>query len=146
MTLPFRNFPLPYCTGHCTSTPNLHATLRTHSGSRINCRATKMTSAAVPALNIASSSTTVSVKIIDLTTISGIHADRLFAPTIPGVQYLDPAPSFSFLIEHHSGQKLLFDLGIPKDLSALGPEVASRVKDGGYHIDVKRDVADELFS
>lgn len=103
-----------------------------------------MATAEIPRLNIPSSSTTVSVKIIDLTTIAKLPAHRLYDPPIEGIEYLDPAPSFAFLIEHDSGQKLLFDLGIPKDLSALGPQVGERVKEGGYEIIVEKDVVDAL--
>ena len=109
-----------------------------------------MSSKATPNLQIPKSSTSVSVKILDLSTIHKLPANLLYAPPIPGLEYLDSAPSFSFLIEHESGEKVLFDLGIPKDLSALGPQAAEGLKkglkEGGYGIDVVQDVAEALES
>lgn len=105
-----------------------------------------MSSKATPDLRIPKSSTSVSVKILDLSTIHKLPVNHLYAPPIPGIEYLDSAPSFSFLIEHDSGEKVLFDLGIPKDLSALGPQVAETLKESGYVIDVEQDVAEALES
>ena len=103
-----------------------------------------MSTKSTPNLNIPKSSTIVSVKILDLSTIHKLPVNRLYAPPIPGLEYLDSAPSFSFLIEHASGKKVLFDLGIPKELSALGPQVAERLKEGGYGIDVEQNVVEAL--
>jgi hypothetical protein len=96
------------------------------------------------ALQIPDSTVTITTKIIDLTTISGSSANNLYYPPIEGVEHIRPVPSLSFLLEHPSGQKLLFDLGVPKDITVLGPEVADRLKKVGHHIEVEKDVVEVL--
>lgn len=95
-------------------------------------------------LRVPDTSVCVSVKIIDTTTLSGVPVKNLLDPPLPGLEFLPPAPSFSFLLEHPEGQKVLFDLGIPKDTSVLGAAVAERISKGSYRIDVTKDVADVL--
>lgn len=96
------------------------------------------------AFQIPDSSVTITTKIIDLTTISGSSANNLYNPPIEGVNKIRPVPSLSFLLEHPSGQKLLFDLGVPKDITVLGPEVADRLKKVGHRIEVEKDVPEVL--
>ena len=96
------------------------------------------------ALQIPDSAVTITTKVIDLTTISGSSANNLYYPPIKGVEHVRPVPSLSFLLEHPSGQKLLFDLGVPKDLAVLGSEVADRLKRVGHRIEVENDVAEVL--
>ena len=95
-------------------------------------------------LQIPQSNVVITTKIIDLTTISGSSANNLYFPPIEGVEHLRPVPSLSFLLEHPSGQKLLFDLGVPKDITVLGPEVADRLKKVGHRIEVEKDVVEVL--
>ncbi|RFU33662.1 hypothetical protein B7463_g2685, partial [Scytalidium lignicola] len=79
-------------------------------------------------LKIPPSSKTVHVRVINTTSrIRNIPANRFFVPEIKGFQYLD-CPAYSFLIEHPSGRKLLFDLGVRKDWENLAPKVADGVK------------------
>ncbi|TVY26853.1 Cytochrome P450 monooxygenase [Lachnellula hyalina] len=67
-----------------------------------------------PDLKIPSSTTTVNIRIIDTTSrISGIPLEGFVSPAIKGHTLLTAAPAFSFLIEHPSNRKLLFDLGDP---------------------------------
>ena len=50
------------------------------------------------------------------------HPDRwLFEDGDPDLQIKSTYPDFSFLIEHHSGRKILFDLGLPSVWHALFP-------------------------
>ena len=99
---------------------------------------------AKPALNIPPSNNTVNVSIIDSANLSATPSNAFYQPPITGIDYLDPVPALSFLLEHASGQKLLFDLGIAKDQSVLGSEVVKRIAQMGWQIDVERDVADIL--
>lgn len=103
-----------------------------------------MSSGKLQAFQIPDSTVTITAKIIDLTTISGSSANNLYHPPIKGVEQLRPVPSLSFLLEHPSGQKLLFDLGVPKDITVLGPEVADRLKKVGHRIEVEKDVVEVL--
>jgi len=42
------------------------------------------------------------------------------------------------LIEHESGRKLLFDLGVPTDWQDMAPAVADRLKSSGWEISVEK--------
>ena len=103
-----------------------------------------MSTKAPAVVNVPPSSTTVSVKIIDVAYIARLSANALYQPPIPGIDYLQPAPSFSFLIEHASGQRVFFDLGIPTDVSILGPEIEARLKEKGHQIRVENPPVETL--
>lgn len=97
-----------------------------------------------PALNIPPSTTTVKVSIIDSTShISNLPSAEFMGPPIKGYDFLD-CPAFSFLIEHPSGRKLLFDLGVRKDWWNLAPKITSRLKDGNWKVEVKKGVNEIL--
>lgn len=53
-------------------------------------------------------------------------------------------PAYSFLIEHPSGRRLIFDLGVRKDWENQAPSVVNRLKDVGWGINVEKDVFDIL--
>lgn len=95
-------------------------------------------------MNIPSSSVSVSVKIIDVSTIDNVPAQAIFTPPVPGIQTLAPAPSFCFLLEHPSGQTVLFDLGIRKDWHNLAPAIVERFKKVGHKPSVEKNIADLL--
>ena len=81
----------------------------------------------------------VSVKIIDSTSrISGLPTKVLMGPAIVGFDDMAEIPTWSFFIEHESGRKLLFDLGIPTDWQDLAPTVADRLKSNGWKISVEK--------
>jgi hypothetical protein len=94
-----------------------------------------------PDLKIPSSTSTVSVRIIDTTSHLSIPLAPYVFPAIKGFTELS-FPSFSFLIEHPSGRKLLYDLGIRKDFEKLPPAISSYVKD--LKVTVKKDVKEIL--
>lgn len=97
-----------------------------------------------PNLNIPSSTTTVSVRIIDTTShISGIDIKGFVSPHIKGHDYLD-CPAYSFLIEHPSGRNLLFDLGVRKDWENYSQRIVNRIKDGGWTVTVRQGVREQL--
>lgn len=101
-------------------------------------------SPAPPDLKIPSSSTTVKVRIIDTTTsIDGIKLGPFVQPEIKGHEVLK-CPAFSFLIEHASGRKLLFDLGVRKDYENMAPRIVDRMKNGGWKVTVKQGVREQL--
>ncbi|OQV00217.1 hypothetical protein CLAIMM_05745 [Cladophialophora immunda] len=95
-------------------------------------------------LNIPSSSTSVSVKLIDVSSISNVAAEKLYAPQVTGYRTCKPVPSFSFLIEHPSGTKVLFDLGIRKDWQNMTPAIVKRIKECGYQPSSEKDVSEVL--
>ena len=96
------------------------------------------------ALNIPPSSTAIKVKLIDLCSIAGIPAKGLFRPPVPGFEIIQPAPSLVFLLEHPSGQRLLFDLGIRKDWENLNPAIVERAAQHGHQISVLKNVSEFL--
>jgi len=97
-----------------------------------------------PDLKIPSSATTVSVRIIDTTTrIDGIPLKGFVEPEIKGFTHLS-CPAFSFLIEHPSNRKLLFDLGVRKDTENFAPRIRKRISDGGWDVVVKQGVREQL--
>lgn len=65
---------------------------------------------------------TVGVKIVDTTTFMRVPAAAFNGDKIHGYEYFD-APAYAFLIEHESGKKILFDLGLREDLDGLSPAI-----------------------
>ena len=100
--------------------------------------------AAHAALNIPQSTSTINVKMIDVSTIAGIPAKTLFQPVVPGFDLINPAPSLVFLLEHASGQKALFDLGIRKDWENLDPAIVERFGTHGHKVSVEKGVSEVL--
>lgn len=98
----------------------------------------------LPDLKIPSTQNTVSVRIIDTTShIQGILVSLFVSPQIEGHTYLD-CPAYSFLVEHPSGRKLLFDLGVRKDPENFAPVLRNRIKNGGWSVTVKKGVREQL--
>lgn len=87
----------------------------------------------------------VQVRIIDSTTrINNLKLGFLMEPPMEGMKYMPPLPAWSFLIEHPSGQKILYDLGVPKDLQSFSPAICEHLKRQGWKVDVKEEVIDIL--
>ena len=90
------------------------------------------------------STETVKVSIIDSTTrLFNISTEILFQPPIPGYELLE-GPSFSFLIEHKSGMKYIFDLAVRKDWSNFAPALVKTLKDYAFEITVEKGVREVL--
>ncbi|KAJ5355637.1 hypothetical protein N7517_010246 [Penicillium concentricum] len=88
---------------------------------------------------------TVQVRIVDSTTrIGNLGLEFLMEPPMEGMSYMPVLPSWSFLIEHPSNEKILFDLGVPKDWHSYAPIVSQRLEERGWEIDVKEEVIDTL--
>ena len=86
----------------------------------------------------------ITVKIINTANFGPANLNRFMAPPIPGMETLPGSPSFSFLMEHHSGRKLVFDLGIRKDYQNYAPKIANYIPTTNYTIDVTKNVIDVL--
>jgi hypothetical protein len=95
------------------------------------------------------SNSTVSVKIF--------NAFRSLS--IPSGLFLTPAPEStsdeasnlvcpgkSFLLEHRDGRKVVFDLGIRKDVSTMAKHYRENVESGKFVIDFGPDVAETLVA
>ncbi|KAF3767971.1 Metallo-hydrolase/oxidoreductase [Cryphonectria parasitica EP155] len=97
-----------------------------------------------PKFEIEPSSATVDVRIIDTTSwIGGIPTKVFFTPVTKGYDTLE-CPAYSFLIEHPSGRKLLFDLGVRKDWENLCPVTVDMIKNLEAKITVQKDVREIL--
>ncbi len=98
-----------------------------------------------PSLHIPPSNVAVKVFIIDTTThISGLPSDSFVQPHIEGYDVLD-CPALAFLIEHPSGKRVLFDLGVRRDWENLSPRIQGLIKKGGWHVTVEKGVAEILI-
>ncbi|KAF3761618.1 hypothetical protein M406DRAFT_295293 [Cryphonectria parasitica EP155] len=97
-----------------------------------------------PDLNIEPSKTTVDVRVIDTTVwISNLPIQTFIEQQVKGFDKLD-APSFSFLVEHPSGRKLLFDLGVRKDWHNMSPYWHKLFEAAAAKIDIKHGVREIL--
>lgn len=86
----------------------------------------------------------VSVSLINPVNFGPAILSRFMAPPVPGLETFKTAPSHSFLIEHPSGRRLVFDLGIRKDYQNYAPKVAAYLPTTKYHIEVDKNVVDIL--
>ena len=87
---------------------------------------------------------TLNVSVIHASSLSGVPTANLMGPPIPGFEVMPECPSFSFLLTHPSGQKVLFDLGIRSDYWNLASTIWAYLKERGYSINAERDVIDVL--
>jgi len=98
-----------------------------------------------PLFRVPPGTETVRVRIIDTTTRLGkLPLDFLMQPPMEGMNYMPEMPAWSFLIEHSSGQKLLFDLAVPKDWRSFSPFILQILDKVKSEITVKYDVIDIL--
>jgi hypothetical protein len=56
----------------------------------------------------------VTVKLINPVNFGPAIINRFMTPLVPGLETFNTCPSLTFLLEHSSGRKLVFDLGIRK--------------------------------
>lgn len=88
---------------------------------------------------------TAKVSIIDSTLrISNLKVDYFMGPPVQGFDKLESLPTWSFLVESSAGQKVLFDLGVPKDQNVFPPSVRKDIDKYGWQVHVEKDVADIL--
>ncbi|RSM19625.1 hypothetical protein CDV31_001512 [Fusarium ambrosium] len=103
--------------------------------------------ASSPNFKLPSSTNVVDVRVIDSTARLRIPMAMFVKDHVPGHDFLD-CPAYSFLIEHPSGQKLIFDLALRKDIAASPPAILkSFVEESekmGASVTVDTDVASIL--
>jgi hypothetical protein len=87
---------------------------------------------------------TVSVSLINPVNFGPAILSRFMAPPVPGLETFKTSPSHSFLLEHPSGRRLVFDLGIRKDYENYAPKIASYIPTTKYNIEVEKNVVDIL--
>jgi len=69
--------------------------------------------------------------------------DRFLEPKYKGKDYLS-GPSYAFLIQHGSGKRILFDLGIRKDWENYSPVLVNNFKSRGWELGAEHNTADIL--
>lgn len=92
-------------------------------------------------LGLPNSDKTVNVRVIDSTARVHVPMASFVENPLPGHETLH-CPAFVFLVEHPTGKKLLFDLGVRKDQDF--PPVVAKAMKGRFTIDVEKDVDDIL--
>ena len=86
----------------------------------------------------------ISVKMINPVNFGPAIIKRFMEPPVPGVEKKKPGPVLTFLLEHSSGKKLVFDLGIRKDYHNYAPVIAEYIPTTNYDIRVTKNVVDIL--
>lgn len=86
------------------------------------------------------------VKLINAVNFGPAVLKGLMGPPIPHVTTLGPgnSPSLSFFIEHSSGRRLVWDLGIRKDWHNHAPVISNYIPTRNYTIEVTKNVIDIL--
>lgn len=70
--------------------------------------------------------------------------NRFMAPAVPGLETFATSPSLCFLLEHPSGRKMVWDLGIRKDYNNYAPEIAAYLPTTKYNIQVAKNLVEIL--
>ncbi|KAH6995900.1 beta-lactamase-like protein [Ilyonectria sp. MPI-CAGE-AT-0026] len=86
----------------------------------------------------------IGVKLINPVNFGPAILNRFMAPPVPGLETFQTSPSFSFLLEHPSGRKLVFDLGIRKDFNNYSPKITEYLPSTNYDIQVQKNVVEIL--
>lgn len=97
-----------------------------------------------PSPELPSGETALTVKLINTVDFGPAILNRFMAPAVPGLETFKTSPSLSFLLEHPSGRRLVFDLGIRKDYHNYSKSIAEYIPTTNYEIQVEKDVVDIL--
>lgn len=97
-----------------------------------------------PFAELPSGETALTVKLINPVNFGPAILNRFMAPPVPGLETFKTSPSLSFLLEHPSGRRLVFDLGIRKDYQNYSKSITEYLPTTKYDIQVEKNVADIL--
>src|SRR5688572_22213638 len=99
-------------------------------------------------LRIPSGQALTSLKLINPVNFGPAVLKGLMGPPIPHVTTLGPessrAPSLSFFLEHSSGRRLVWDLGIRKDWQNYASVIANYIPTRNYSIEIQKSVVETL--
>ncbi|KAH8695732.1 beta-lactamase-like protein [Phaeosphaeriaceae sp. PMI808] len=95
-------------------------------------------------IDIPHGSTIVKVHLINAANFGPAQIQRFMAPPVAGLETFKSLPSHSFYIEHPSGRKLVFDLGIRKDYQNYSKMITEYLPTTQYNIEVSKNVAEIL--
>lgn len=76
--------------------------------------------------------------------IDKLPLEFLMSPAIQSLHYMPEIPSWSFLIEHPSGHRAVFDLGMPKQIKDLAPAVSTDDRFDDWDIRTPKEVIEVL--
>ncbi|KAM3419578.1 hypothetical protein BST61_g2917 [Cercospora zeina] len=82
-------------------------------------------------ISIPSGTTTVDVKLISPVKFGPADLSRLMQPDVPFLETFETIPSFSFLLEHPSGKKVVWDLGVRHDYMNSALKVREYIANSG---------------
>ncbi|KAK5203002.1 hypothetical protein LTR96_011109 [Exophiala xenobiotica] len=99
---------------------------------------------ATPLFKVPAGHTAIKVRMINPVNFGPAILKRFVEPQVPHVEKKRPGPCLTFLLEHPSGRKLVFDLGIRKDYENYAPTIANYIPTTMYTIEVTKNVADIL--
>lgn len=96
-------------------------------------------------LGIPSSTSTITVRAIDVSPGAIIPAAYFTAPVLPGREFMT-VPCYAFVIEHASKDKrVMFDLGPRKDTENYAPAILELLKPAnGFKFEIEKDVTEVL--
>ncbi|KAJ7275095.1 beta-lactamase-like protein [Mycena rebaudengoi] len=100
-------------------------------------------------LGIPASAAIVTLKAFDVAADpnrTSLPASAFLQPVLPGHENLS-CPIYAFLVEHGTGataQRIMFDLGVRKDLENLAPRLAAVFKSGIAAMPVDKDIVEQL--
>lgn len=97
-----------------------------------------------PRLDIPPGEVVVKVSLINPVNFGPAILNRFMAPPVPGLETFKTSPSLTFLVEHPSGRKLVWDLGIRKDYQNYSKSIADYLPTTKYNIEVEKNVVDIL--
>jgi glyoxylase-like metal-dependent hydrolase (beta-lactamase superfamily II) len=97
----------------------------------------------LPSLNLPSSGEVVQVFAIDNGARIHLRTNFLLLPDVGGQEYIH-FPSYVFLVQHPSGRKVLFDLGIRKDWENAAPSVMRQIMGSKSEITSPENIIDVL--
>jgi hypothetical protein len=89
-------------------------------------------------------SETVTVKLINPINFGPAIIKRFMAPMVTGLETFKSSPSLCFLIEHPSGRKLVWDLGIREDYNNYASSIANYLPSTNYDFHFNKGVASTL--
>ena len=87
---------------------------------------------------------TISVKLINPVNFGPSKLSRFMEPPVEGFEGHASVPSLCFLLEHASGRKLVWDLGIRKDYTNYSPKIAEYIPTTGYTINAPKNLSEIL--
>ena len=86
----------------------------------------------------------IKVRLINPVNFGPALVKRFMEPPVPGYEKKKPGPVLTFLLEHPSGQKLVFDLGVRKDYQNYAPSIANYIPTTNYDIQIQKNVVEIL--